>query len=444
MMNQKIYLRQAWTLMKQNRLYSAIYIVGTGLSVALMMVVFLIYYIKFAPIYPEYNRNKTLVMKGISVEMKDGMSANSLSYHIGHDIIPNMKYVKDVAMVHSGSDYINDKLIVMPRGKENITVAPLYVNDGFWRVFTFDFISGRPFTAADERAQRNKAVISESLAKKVFGSADAAGRYLENNGRRYEVAGVVKDVSAATPATYADIWMVIPKSEGAESDNVSIYANGLDVGKLKIMGSYYCYMTVKKDGEQALLKNEITQYVRKLSLLHRRDSVSFNLEGQPDTYAENSIRTFNNTPIDYRAKMTDFLVMMFALLFVPALNLCGMISSRMDGRMSEMGIRKAFGARRKTLLGQILSENMVLTAIGALLGLLMSYLILAAASDWILQIFDTFGKDNHVDITLEMLFNPVIIGIAVAVCFVLNLASAVLPAMLSLRHDIISSINTKR
>ena len=430
--------------MKQNRLYSAIYIVGTGLSVALMMVVFLIYYIKFAPIYPEYNRNKTLVMKGISVEMKDGMSANSLSYHIGHDIIPNMKYVKDVAMVHSGSDYINDKLIVMPRGKENITVAPLYVNDGFWRVFTFDFISGRPFTAADERAQRNKAVISESLAKKVFGSADAAGRYLENNGRRYEVAGVVKDVSAATPATYADIWMVIPKSEGAESDNVSIYANGLDVGKLKIMGSYYCYMTVKKDGEQALLKNEITQYVRKLSLLHRRDSVSFNLEGQPDTYAENSIRTFNNTPIDYRAKMTDFLVMMFALLFVPALNLCGMISSRMDGRMSEMGIRKAFGARRKTLLGQILSENMVLTAIGALLGLLMSYLILAAASDWILQIFDTFGKDNHVDITLEMLFNPVIIGIAVAVCFVLNLASAVLPAMLSLRHDIISSINTKR
>lgn len=430
--------------MKQNRLYSAIYIVGTGLSVALMMVVFLIYYIKFAPIYPEYNRNKTLVMKGISVEMKDGMSANSLSYHIGHDIIPNMKYVKDVAMVHSGSDYINDKLIVMPRGKENITVAPLYVNDGFWRVFTFDFISGRPFTAADERAQRNKAVISESLAKKVFGSADAAGRYLENNGRRYEVAGVVKDVSAATPATYADIWMVIPKSEGAESDNVSIDANGLDVGKLKIMGSYYCYMTVKKDGEQALLKNEITQYVRKLSLLHRRDSVSFNLEGQPDTYAENSIRTFNNTPIDYRAKMTDFLVMMFALLFVPALNLCGMISSRMDGRMSEMGIRKAFGARRKTLLGQILSENMVLTAIGALLGLLMSYLILAAASDWILQIFDTFGKDNHVDITLEMLFNPVIIGIAVAVCFVLNLASAVLPAMLSLRHDIISSINTKR
>ena len=444
MMNQKIYLRQAWTLMKQNRLYSAIYIVGTGLSVALMMVVFLIYYIKFAPIYPEYNRNKTLVMKGISVEMKDGMLANSLSYHIGHDIIPNMKYVKDVAMIHSGSDYINDKLIVMPRGKENITVVPLYVNDGFWRVFTFDFISGRPFTAADERAQRNKAVISESLAKKVFGSADAAGRYLENNGRRYEVTGVVKDVSAATPATYADIWMVIPKSEGSESDNVSIDANGLDVGKLKIMGNYYCYMTVKEDGEQALLKNEIMQYVRKLSLLHRRDSVSFDLKGQPDTYAENSIRTFNNIPIDYKKKMTDFLVMMFALLFVPALNLCGMISSRMDGRMSEMGIRKAFGARRKTLLGQILSENMVLTAIGALLGLLMSYLILAAASDWILQIFDTFGKDNHVDITLEMLFNPVIIGIAVAVCFVLNLASAVLPAMLSLRHDIISSINTKR
>jgi ABC-type antimicrobial peptide transport system permease subunit len=135
--------------------------------------------------------------------------------------------------------------------------------------------------------------------------------------------------------------------------------------------------------------------------------------------------------------------MMFALLFVPALNLCGMISSRMDGRMSEMGIRKAFGARRKTLLSQILWENIILTAAGALLGLLMSYVIMVAASDWILQIFDTFGGNYSTHITFEMLFNPIIVGIAVVVCFVLNLASAILPATLSLRHDIINSINSK-
>jgi ABC-type antimicrobial peptide transport system permease subunit len=439
----KIYMRQAWTLIKQNKLYSSIYIIGTGLSVALIMVVFIIYYIKFAPIYPEYNRDKTMVMKSISIKMKNEMMANALSYHWGHDLIPKMKGVKDVAMINQGSGYINDKLIVMPKGKENVTVRPMYVNDGFWRVFTFDFISGRPFTDADERAQRNRAVISESLAKKVFGSADVVGRYLENNGLRYEVAGVVKDVSAATPTTYADIWMVIPKSEGAESDNMSLTLGSIDVGKLRMLGNYNCYMTVKEDKDKAILKDEITQYAKKLSLLYKKDSISFELVGQPDTYVESSIRPFNNSPINYKTQITNFLVMMFALLFVPALNLCGMISSRMDGRMSEMGIRKAFGARRKTLLSQILWENIILTAAGALLGLLMSYVIMVAASDWILQIFNSFGGNYSTHITFEMLFNPIIVGIAVVVCFVLNLASAILPATLSLRHDIINSINSK-
>lgn len=444
MMNQKIYLRQAWTLIKQNKLYSAIYIAGTGLSVALIMVVFIIYYIKFAPIYPEYNRNTTMVMKSINIKMNGNMMANGLSYHLGHDIIPQMKYVKDVAMIIAESGFINDKLIVMPRGKDNIEVTPMYVNGGFWHVFTFNFLNGRPFTDADERAQRNKAVISASLARRVFGSVNATGKHLENNGRSYEVSGVVKDVSAATPATYADIWMVIPRSEGADNDNRSMVLGSQDIGKWKILGGYHYFITVKDEKDRALLKDEIAQYVNRLSLLHQKDSIKLDLVGQPDTYFESSLRSFVNVPIDYKTKLIDFFVMMFALLFVPALNLCGMISSRMDGRMSEMGIRKAFGAQRKMLLNQILSENIILTAMGSLLGLFMSYAILGTASDWILQIFDTFGDGNQVDITFEMLCNPFIICIAVAVCFVLNFTSAMLPAILSLRHNIIYSINTKR
>src|SRR5574344_1969256 len=193
----KMYLRQAWTLMKKNKLYSSIYVVGTGLSVALMMVVFIIYYIKFAPIYPEYNRNRTMVIKDLNISAGTDMGADRLSYHLCHDVIPKMKYVKDIAIINTASEFINDGLIIMPKGKENITVKPQYVNDGYWRVFTFNFLSGRPFTASDEEAQRNKAVISESLAKKIYGSSDAVGKYLENNGKRYEVSGVVEDVSDA-------------------------------------------------------------------------------------------------------------------------------------------------------------------------------------------------------------------------------------------------------
>ena len=61
--------------------------------------------------------------------------------------------------------------------------------------------------------------------------------------------------------------------------------------------------------------------------------------------------------------------------FVPALNLAGMIASRMKRQFSEMGIRKAFGASKASLLMQVFWENLFLTGLGGLLGLLLSYLI---------------------------------------------------------------------
>ena len=61
----KLYLKQAWTLIKQNKLFTSIYVVGTGLSIALTMTMFIIFYVKFAPIYPRseerFIRNTTAI-----------------------------------------------------------------------------------------------------------------------------------------------------------------------------------------------------------------------------------------------------------------------------------------------------------------------------------------------------------------------------------------------
>ncbi len=56
----KIYLKQAWELMKQNKLFSTLYVVGTGLAIAMTMIMAIIYYVKIAPVYPEVNRQNTL------------------------------------------------------------------------------------------------------------------------------------------------------------------------------------------------------------------------------------------------------------------------------------------------------------------------------------------------------------------------------------------------
>ena len=59
----KQYLKQAWALLRQNPLFSTLYIVGTGLAIGMTMAVALIFYVKLAPVYPEENRGRTLYLQ---------------------------------------------------------------------------------------------------------------------------------------------------------------------------------------------------------------------------------------------------------------------------------------------------------------------------------------------------------------------------------------------
>ena len=111
-------------------------------------------------------------------------------------------------------------------------------------------------------------------------------------------------------------------------------------------------------------------------------------------------------------------VVVLVLLLVPALNLSGLIASRMESRLAEMGVRKSFGAGRRVLLSQVMWENFFLTLAGGLLGLIY--------------------------VSGEMLFAPAVFVIAFLLCLALNLLSALLPAWLSLRKPIVYSLYEKR
>ena len=85
----KIYFRQAWNLVKQNKLFTSIYVIGTGLAIALTMILFIVHYIKFAPIYPEENRGRTLVIRRLTLRYNEGMyQSNCCSPYLG-------KYLKE-------------------------------------------------------------------------------------------------------------------------------------------------------------------------------------------------------------------------------------------------------------------------------------------------------------------------------------------------------------
>ena len=122
-----------------------------------------------------------------------------------------------------------------------------------------------------------------------------------------------------------------------------------------------------------------------------------------------------------------------------------MISTRMNSRLDEIGVRRAYGATTRQIISQVLYENLLLTFAGAILGLILSYLLIAGGYNWILTLFDKgIHQQPASALTMEMLLNPTIILIVLLVTVVLNIASALVPTVLALRSNIIESLYNRR
>ena len=423
--------------MRQNKLFSSIYITGTGLSIAFTMVLFIIYYVKFAPVYPEYNRNRTLVIDMMNITQKDNPGNYSCNHGLSYKVVDMLKDLPHLDKIGASSmmgDYLGYAL-TMPESNEVYMPIVNLTDRGFWEVFTFDFIDGKPYEQADVEAGLPKAVISESLAKRIFTRSDVAGEYIDLDGKDVQVCGVVKDASTATPITVGEIYLPLYFLD-------KLRPSSFDYG---LSGSVQLYLTAPSEDDIEPLRSEVQEVFKQHNL--QETELDNNLMNQPDIWWKNYFRTECNHEPDIAKAVRGILYMLLALLFIPAMNLCGMISSRMDERLSEMGLRKAYGATNRSLIGQILTENLLLTIIGGLLGLALAYIITIAGGETILNLMDenvTLFKTISTKINLEMLINLPLFLTVFGVCVLLNLISALVPTLLALRHPIIHSIQTKR
>ena len=123
------------------------------------------------------------------------------------------------------------------------------------------------------------------------------------------------------------------------------------------------------------------------------------------------------------------------MLLVPALNLSGFSLSRIRKRMAEIGIRKAFGAKRHVILAQVLYENLITTLIGGIAGLGLSYGAIFVMRKWL------FDMPSDGSLPLNALVSGYTFAAVFAVCLVLNLISAGVPAYRASRMNIVDSLN---
>ena len=130
-------------------------------------------------------------------------------------------------------------------------------------------------------------------------------------------------------------------------------------------------------------------------------------------------------------------------LLVPALSLSGLNASHIQERMDEFGVRKAFGAPRSSLFGQVFWENMLLMLPGGVAGLLFSYVIVAAYSTVLFSARYTSIDDGSVLLSAGMLLNGQVFLAAFMACLVLNLLSSMVPAWRAVRVNIVDALNSK-
>ncbi|MBQ2367423.1 MAG: hypothetical protein II296_03790 [Bacteroidaceae bacterium] len=92
------FFRQAWTMMKQHKLFTGMYIAGTAISVAMAMAVFISLYIKLAPLYPEYNRNRMVDIPMIFVESDGDRYFSMASTQLKEKIKEEAKHLDEICV----------------------------------------------------------------------------------------------------------------------------------------------------------------------------------------------------------------------------------------------------------------------------------------------------------------------------------------------------------
>ena len=431
----KVYLKQAMQMLRQNKFFSIIYITGTGLAITMVMILAILYYFRTGNIAPETNRDRMLgIQHGKILNKTEGQGNGSsrLSYPTIKECFYSMQTPEAVTAILPIGE--QTEFIQTPGSDEVYNGLVMGTDVAFWKIFQFRFLVGKPYTEEEFTSGIRKAVVSESLARRLFNTSDATGKTFLLNFEEYQVSGVVEDVPSIAQFCYAEMW--IPFTNRPSQIQGSKWCDF-------ILGHMLLYILAKKPGDFDAIRREAEENCRRYSA--NIPQYNFVLNEQPDTVLRAWLRTDSFASPKFMKLFIQIFSVIFLLLLVPSINLTGMTASRMKKRMEELGIRKAFGAQNRTLLLQILYENLLLTLLGGLIGLLISYGLIFMLKGWLLGNYDWDGSSltASIDLSPDMLINPAIFGYTLIFCLILNLMSALVPAWRALRRPIVDALNDK-
>ena len=428
----KQYTTQALAQLRQHPIISAVSIIGTALAIFLIMLVVMMQQVKTAPFAPESNRDRFLHVKYMSLTNKSwGESSSSngpMSVQTAKELYASLKTPEAVTIYMC---FTEATPVCLP-GQPSKSVDKLETDAQFWKVFDFQFIDGKPFDQAAFDAGQPVAVITRSVSRALFGTAEGvSGREFLLNHASYRVAGVVEDVSTLANIAYAQIWIPYTSTRVGTTS----WTDGH-------MGYMSCTLLAKSREDFDAIREESFRRLEEYNKVIGEDGYYIIHRNRPYDQEKASINGSANREFDVARENRSRLILYLILLIVPAINLGSMTQSRLRQRVSEIGVRRAFGSTRMEIMGQILMENMVVTLMAGFWGFLMSVAFAYLGSELLFSV--GYSSTYVVPRTdMSMLLHASTFGWALLFCFILNLLSTGLPAWMASRINIVTAMRGK-
>jgi len=226
------------------------------------------------------------------------------------------------------------------------------VSHYFDEVKTFEIIEGRYFTEQESASGRNKAIIGYDIAMNLFGNTAGIGKSISILGKKFDVIGIFEKEGSSAIGNSMDNVVLIP---------INYARNILDLRSERLDPTIY--LKAKPGVSNEALKDETTGIMRNVRKLKPMAEVNFALN-------ETSMLTKGFDSIFMVIGLAGWVIGGFSII-VGGFGIANIMFVSVKERTALIGIQKSLGAKNIFILTQFLTEAVILSLIGGVIGLLV-------------------------------------------------------------------------
>lgn len=398
----KNYFSVAFRTIRKHKLYSFINIVGLSVGLASFFVIGL--FVQMEKSFDDFHEKGDRIFRVVQ-EQPNNEYLGSNHFGVTPTTLP-AAMMEELPWVELATQMADSEVLLTANG-QGFNEKGLYATETFFDIFTFPFLEG---SATGILSKPENLVVSESLARKMFGRTDVIGESVELVGWSdpllLTIAAVMEDVPTNSHIQFEFVAPMMANTNWIANQgwgNNSYYTYGLHIPGVAAS---------QIDAEiEALAKRHLKD------LPWNKDKPDENL---PLFYSQSlrDIHLFSRVNFDL-AVLGDhryvwlFSGVAFLILIMACINYMNLATARAAIRSREVGIRKVAGAAKSQLVRQFIGEAVATAGISCVLSLVLVSLVIPTVNSLVernIEFSAIFQPVPLLFIVLSSLFVGVVSG----------------------------------